>query len=297
MHTEPFITTCLDGVVIHGELMIPPKARGIVQFNCGTATHPKVYRHFLQYLTQAGFVCALWHYRGSGPDSGNLAYCEHWYSDYGCQDIPAVKNYLLERFSHLPLIMMGHSTGGQQIGLMDDLSGIAGCVNIGVSCGYLPHMPLIYRCQGYWYFYAFVPTSIAMRGYVASKALGIMEDLPRNVATQWRDWCAKEDGFFDPSIRGQSVPDKLFYDVDYPITVYHASDETISTQRNTHNFWRHIDTQSSLDITCLNLADHPVKKIDHFGYFSRDLKDSFWPRVLADLNSFVKQASRKPQTV
>jgi len=281
---EAFVVTCNDGVTLHGELYIPDQPIGVVQFNNGTATNKKVYRNFLQFLANAGYVCALWDYRDTGASAPvNLRNCDYQYSDYGMQDLPAIKTYLQNRFSGLPFYLIGHSTGGQQVGLMPDLTDINGAINIGVSSGYLGHMPWHYRWQAYAFFYAFVPGSIAINGYVAVKPVGFMENLPSAVALQWRDWCSKKDYFFDNAFRGNSLPSNVYQNIHFPIKVYHANDETISTADNVASFWRHVKSNASLEIKQLSTHECGVKAIGHFGYFSRALKETFWQRVLADL--------------
>lgn len=287
MNIEHFSTTCEDGVSLQGELFIPERPRAVVQFSCGTATPTKVYRHFLSHIAQAGFICALWDYRGSEIYQENLSQCQYQYADYGRQDMPAVKQYLRQRFPELPLVLLGHSAGGQQFGFMPDYSGVVGAISIGASSGYTGNMPLSYRLKAYWYFYAFMPASIAWRGYVATKSLGIMEDLPTGVATQWRDWCSKPDYFFDPQFRGQTLPADLFCDIHFPIQVYYASDDTIATPQNIDNFWRHVHSSAGVEIQQLDAKELKVKRIDHFGYFSRALKSQFWPQIIADINRFL----------
>ena len=143
---ERFTTHCADGVPLKGLLLIPPAPKAVLQFNGGTATKKEFYLPFLEYLAEQNYLCCLWDYRGSGESAPeDLSTCEFYFRDYGMQDIPAIKVYLQKRFPNLPLLLFGHSAGGQMIGLMPDLSGVLGMVGFAVSTGYMWHMPLSYH--------------------------------------------------------------------------------------------------------------------------------------------------------
>jgi len=284
---EKFQTTCSDGVVLKGILYIPQQPKAVVQFNCGTATKKEFYSSFLLYLAKHGFVCANWDYRGSGESApADLAKCEYTYRDYGIKDMPAIKDYLNKRYPQLSLLIFGHSTGGQQLGFMHDLSGIKGVVNFAVSTGYLPNMPIRYRLLSYYFFYLFTPLSILIKNYLLAKPFGYMENLPRNVVTEWRDWCEKSSYFFDPKFYGQTVPEIDFNQFTFPIHNFYTVDDTISNSKNVQAFWQNFKSDR-ISFTQLDPKAFNLKEIGHFGFFKKKHKEYFWPMALDKLNEFL----------
>lgn len=284
---EAFEVICPDGVRLKGILLIPEKARAVVQFNCGTATKKEVYLSFLSFLAEHGYICCLWDYRGSGDSSpASLRHCDFRYADYGIKDMPAIKAYLNERFPSLPFFIVAHSAGGQQIGFMNNLDGIAGVINFAVSTGYYPNMPPAYRLRAYFYFYIFTPLSVLLTGYVSGKKFGIMEDLPRNVVYEWRDWCARRDYFFDGRFYGKTVPTGHFSSFRFPIHTYWTTDDTISNRVNTEAFWRHIQSEKEISFTGISPEQLGLKRIGHFGFFRRVMKDKLWQQVVERLDKF-----------
>lgn len=286
MRKEEFETICEDGVKLKGILLIPDKPKAVLQFNCGTATQKEFYLPFLTYLAENNYLCCLWNYRG-GERTDNLKTCTYKYLDYGMQDMPAIKKYLNNRFPGLPFIFVGHSAGGQQIGFMEDLSDVIGNINIAVSSGYYRNMPLGYRMKAYFFFYVFTPLSILRYGYVKAKPYGIMENLPKKVASEWGDWITKEDYFFDKKFYGKTVPLGHFKDFKFPIHVIYSSDDTISNAKNTNAFWRHVKSEKGITFTELHPKDLGLKKIDHFGYFKRNMKNKLWPDIVKRLDGFL----------
>lgn len=285
MKEENFETICDDGVKLKGLLLIPDEPKGVIQFNCGTGAKKEVYQAFLTHLTENGYLCCLWDYRGSGNSSAeNLGKCAYTFSDYGTKDMPAIKKFLTTKYPDLPFFIMGHSAGGQQVGFMPELDDVKGIINLAVSSGYYPNMPLNYRMKAYFFFYVFSPISVMFNGYVKAKPFGFMENLPKNVVYEWRNWLEKEDYFFHEKFYGKTVPLGQFKNYKFPIHTYWSVDDTISNEKNTRAYWRNVKSEKEISFTKLVPQEIGLKKIDHFGFFKRVMKDKLWDDVTARLN-------------
>ncbi len=294
MRTENFETACQDGIILKGKLLIPDNPKAVIQFNCGTGANKNVYHSFLNFLAENGYLCCLWDYRGSGGSSaGHLSKCSFTFRDYGTKDMPAIKAFLHQKFPDLPFIIVAHSAGGQQIGFMDDLSKVQGILNFAVSSGYYPNMPLGYRIKAYFYFYVFTPISVWLTGYVKARPFGLMENLPKNVVYEWRDWLEKEDYFFDEKFYRKTVPQGQFKSFKCPIHTYWTIDDTISNEKNIKAFWRHISSEKEISFTKLIPSKFRLKKIDHFGFFKRVMKDKLWNDVLTRLDNLYFNTTKK----
>lgn len=288
MTTEDFETICADGIVLKGTLLKPDKPKAVVQFNCGTATKKEFYLPFLTCLAEHGYLCCLWNYRGS-KQTDNLKGCDFRYIDYGTKDMPAIKSYLNRRFPDLPFIFIAHSAGGQQIGFMNDLSNVKGNINIAVSTGYYPNMPLGYRMKAYFFFYVFSPISSFLNGYVKAKPYGFMENLPQKVAFEWRDWLEKEDYFFNKKFYGVTVPIGHYKNFKFPIHVYYSTDDSISNAKNTKAFWNNVSSERGITFRELTPGEFGLKEIEHFGYFKKTMKTTLWTDIVKKLDDLTTE--------
>ena len=286
MRIEEFETNCEDGVKLFGNLLIPDNPKAVVQFNCGTATKKEFYRPFLTYLAENNYLCCLWNYRGS-VKTDNLKNSTFRFADYGTRDIPAIKAYLDKRFPNLPFLFIGHSAGGQQIGFAENLDNVKGNINIAVSSGYYPNMPLSYRIKAYFFFYIFSPISALLNGYVKAKPYGFMENLPKGVIFEWRDWLEKEDYFFNEKFYGITVPIGQFKKFKFPIHVIYSVDDTISNAKNSKAFWQNVSSDKEITFRELTPNEFGLKKIDHFGYFKKIMKDKLWPDIVKRLDNLI----------
>lgn len=285
---ENFAVQCADGVILKGLLLLPQQPKAIIQFNGGTAAKKEFYLPFLEFLAQNGFAVALWDYRGSGESAPqNLKECNFNFLDYGTKDMPTIKKYLQTKFADLPLLVVGHSVGGQQLGFMDSLEGIKGFVGFAVSTGYFGYMPLAYRLQATYFFYLFTPLSISLTGYLKAKKFGYMEDLPRRVVTEWRDWCEKPSYFFHPDFYGKTVPEGHFKNYNFPVHVFWATDDPISNQNSVATYWQHIQNTKPITLQKIQPHAYQQKKIEHFGFFKKGMKETLWQETIAKLNSFL----------
>lgn len=283
---EAFETICEDGVKLKGTLLLPDYPKAVVQFNGGTATRKEFYLPFLSYLANHGYLCCLWSYRGTEPGD-NLKDSAIRYADYGLKDMPAIKAYLENRFPDLQFLLVGHSAGGQQIGFMEDLSNVKGNINISVSAAYFRKMPLAYRLKAYFFFYLFAPISSLFNGYVRAKPYGFMENLPKPVVYEWRDWLEVEEYFFDKKFYEVTVPGGHFKNFKFPIQVYYSTDDSISNQANTEAFWRNVKSEKAIKIKELKPEEFGLKKIDHFGYFRKGMKDTLWKDIVKEMDGMI----------
>ncbi len=288
LNKENFAVQCADGVTLKGVLLLPPQPKAIIQFNGGTAAKKEFYLPFLEFLAQNGFAVALWDYRGSGESAPyNLKECNFSFLDYGTKDMPTIKKYLQQKFPDLPLLVVGHSVGGQQLGFMDSLEGVKGFVGFAVSTGYFGYMPLAYRLQATYFFYLFTPLSISLTGYLKAKKFGYMEDLPRRVVTEWRDWCEKPSYFFHSDFYGKTVPKGHFQSYQFPVHVFWATDDPISNENSVATYWQHIKSIKDITLQKIQPKEYQQKKIEHFGFFKKGLKETLWQETVAKLNSFL----------
>lgn len=285
---EKISITCDDGVQLAAVLCAPQQVKAAVMLSGGTGFKKEFYLPIAHYLAEHGLATLVYDYRGTGESRpSDMRNCEFSFLDYGQKDMPAVLDFLDARYPELPKLILGHSAGGQQVGFMPNTHKVKGLVAVATSVGYLPYMPLAYRLKSYYFFYFITPISILLKGYVAAKRFKIMEDLPRKVVTQWRAWCSKANYFFDSKIYGKSVPVGVFAQMPFPIHVLWASDDPISNARSVPAFWKHVKSEVGLSFQVLRPEDWNTSKLDHYGMFRAQFKDSIWREILGALQRML----------
>lgn len=280
-----------DGIPLNGVVIEAATPKAVVLINPGTATKTFFYRPFAEYLAEHGYHVILWNYRGFCISrTQDLAHSDIEYTHIGERDIPAAIAKAKTLYPDLPLLCVGHSTGGQQIGLAENCNELAGLVAVAVSTGYYGGMPRGYRMQAKLFFKVIAPVSTAMFGYVKAKKLNLMEDLPPKLAKEWGQWCAKPDFMFDETFKQQKPQIAAYRTFEFPVQVINADDDEISSEFNTQRLWQHMKSTQPIGFTTYKAADTPKKALGHFGYFRR-ANQTIWADILGHLDAFYQARS------
>jgi predicted alpha/beta hydrolase len=148
-------------------------------------------------------------------------------------------------------------------------------------------MPLSYRLLSIYFFKIFTPLSNLIVGYVAAKRFNIMEDLPKNVVNEWHDWCNVPNYFFNDFFYGKTVPKGNFQNYTFPVHVVWTTDDPISNKNSISAYWQNVKSCKSIEIQKIKPSEYGLKKIEHFGFFRRHLRDTLWQESLDKINYFI----------
>lgn len=167
----------LSGIIYEYEKT--PKA--IVQFNIGTGMRKEFYGNMAHFLAENGFIVCLWEYRGMGKSKpiDKRIFSEITMQDWAI-DMSAVLDFLDRRYPDWPKLMIGHSIGGQLVGLMTNHHILKGLLMLTCSTGTWWHHTFPYLFKSYFFFNILSPLTVPIWGYLPAKRLGIMEDLPKD---------------------------------------------------------------------------------------------------------------------
>ncbi|MGL3110219.1 alpha/beta hydrolase family protein [Bradyrhizobium sp. BR 1432] len=200
-----------DGYALTGTLFLPRGAkRHAVLINSATAVPRKIYRGFASYLAHRGCAVLTYDYRGIGnsrqPVVGynrpkSLVGFKASMSDWAALDVTAAVRWMRERYHTLPLAYVGHSFGGQALGLIANNTDIsrAAFVASQAATWRLMTSPEKYRVFAFMNFVG-VPLVHAL-GY-APGWVGIGEDLPKGVFLQWAQWVSSPRYLFEFTAAG-----------------------------------------------------------------------------------------------
>jgi predicted alpha/beta hydrolase len=195
-----------------------------------------------------------------------------------------------DRAPGAPLWAVGHSVGGQLIGLMDNHQRLQGVVTVGTSFGYWGYMPGLYRWFVFGMWYGAVPLLTRLNGYLPAQRLGLGEDLPAGVAREWARWGKRRDYFSqelaqEPGFQQLSVPWKAIL----------LKDDKIATRRNAEPLYA-LYPRVALEVEELDPTAEGYGAIGHLGFFSRTRR-SLWPRVTDFIQAHQGQAAPSKQRV
>lgn len=281
-HAEPVTITCRDGTPLQGHFLAAPVTTGMpphrpVLLCPATGVKQHFYLRFASWLCSQGHDVLVFDYRGIGLSlRGRLRDSRATLAEWGQQDQVAALDWLVQRTGQHQVLLLGHSAGGQMIGLLPNHHHVARVVGVAASTGWFRGMEPSFRLKARLGLRCLVPLGSLVRGYAPTAAVGLGENLPREVARQWGQWCAA-GGYATNAVKSRPQDD-FHARIRIPITVFHATDDDIATPRTVADLVRTFPAARSR-VHRLNPADHGLRSIGHIDWF-RTSHQVLWPLLL-----------------
>jgi predicted alpha/beta hydrolase len=272
----------VDGYKLRATLFLPRGAKShAVLINSATATPRKIYRGFAGYLARRGCAVLTYDYRGIGDSRQkavegynqpkSLDGFKASMSDWAALDVTAAVNWMRERYHQLPLGYVGHSFGGQVLGLLSNNTEVSRALLIAAQAGYWKLMasPERYRVYAMLNFVGLPLTRLL--GY-APGWMGLGEDLPKGVFEQWVRWVMSERYLFtDPRLPGLTN----FANYRGALRALCISDDPWATRPAVEMLCAGFASIEP-EILTVAPADVGAAKIGHFGFFRPEHRGSLW---------------------
>lgn len=242
------------------------------------------YKHIANYFAEQGISCLTFDYRGIGESKTGLMpaqemLMQHW----GELDLEGVIRYLDESYQPNSLYYLGHSAGGQILGLApssDKFSKvILAATGVGAWRAWLGAQKYILAAM--WYGLMPIMMLLQRGDFFHSKMLGPIP-VPKHAVKQWVEWAKSEDYLFTPK-HGMDLSgyEKIKADI-YALTIsddwyapQSSRDALLAHYSNSHRVTQYIMPQ-----------DVGLKKIGHFGLFRKkqEIVSGIWQPIIKFLN-------------
>lgn len=269
---ETIPITCKDEYILSGNVYRPVGAiKASVMIAPATGIKKEFYNSFATHLAEQGYGVIAFDNRGIGESlSGSLKDSKATIRDWGYLDMPAVLEELKTRFPNTNCHVVGHSAGGQLLGLMRNHTDITSVFNVACSSGQLDNMRPAYRYKAKFFMNVFSPISNAIFGYTNTQWIGMGEPLPKGVATDWCDWC-NGAGYIETAF-GDTVTTHWYDDINCPSMWLNATDDDIAIDANVNDMTR-VFTKMTAEGNIQRITLEPEKEgfsdIGHMKFFSR----------------------------
>lgn len=276
-----------------GATLYRPKAAalGTVIVHGATAVPAGYYRRFGEFLAHHGLRVLTYDYRGVGRSRpGGLRGFRASMTDWARLDAAAAHALVEAQYPGEPVATVGHSFGGQLIGLLDAARDVRGALLVGSQLGYYGHWNVRDRLRLGLTWRALVPTLTASLGYLPAQA-GLGEDLPRGVANEWAKWCSSPDYLISHH------PDAAarFARFDRPLLLYSFSDDDFAPRRAVDALLARMP-EAQLTHRRIRPGEFGDRPIGHFGFFRAGFEHTLWLEAVRFLSGVLLQPSVNVQS-
>ncbi len=279
MASLPSTTTRLiaaDGYEL-GALEFSPSgsAVGAVVIAGATGVRQRYYARFAAYLADHGFAVLTFDYRGIGESRPpTLDGFGGRMRDWGQLDLDAALAFAATRWPQVPRLAVGHSVGGQLLGMASHAQHLHRVVTISSQSGYWRHWPHVTKLGMAAVWFGVFPVVTGLFGRFPGW-LGVGEDLPPQVAKEWARWGRRPRFFLD-----DGVPVDGFERVTAPMLALSVSDDLYAPKPAVD--WLHaLYRRAQVTRRHLTPAELGLTSLGHFGPFREAGKPAVWP-LLAD---------------
>ena len=273
-----FILPARDNVPLGATLFeseVKPR-KGVVLVNSATAVKRTFYAKFASWLATQGYDVVTYDYRGIGGSRppGSFRKFTGTLTQWGREDFAGALEWTLRERGVDRVLLIGHSIGGQLIGLAHNADKISAALCVASQSGEWRLWPTVGgKARMALYMYALLPAVGAALGYVPGK-LGMGEDLPNTVAREWAKWC-RTPGY----LLGDDGSRRAGYDrIKAPILAISFTDDTYAP-RETVAAWLGFFPHAQTTHRHLAPGDSGSKAVGHFGFFRSSAEQTLWPQA------------------
>jgi predicted alpha/beta hydrolase len=281
----PFRLVAADGRALAAAWTEPAAgpARAVAVMSSATGVPRGFYRGFAQFLAGRGYAVLSYDYRGiGGSRQGRLRDERATMVDWALLDIAAAlaaaEGRREQAAGRLPLLLVGHSFGGNMIGFVPGVERADALLMLGSQLGEPRLYPGVHRVAAEVFFRALVPLAVRTTGVLPAWALGGgAEPLPGPVAMQWADWGRRRGwAFADPALaahRGASA-------VGVPVHLWNVSDDLTFAPPRAVDALAARFRNAAVARHTLTPRQAGVAALGHFGAFRRRAGARAWPLLL-----------------
>ena len=231
-----------------------------------TGIKRQFYHNFASYLAEQGFGVISFDNEGISESlTCPIAKCDASLISWGRHDLPAVLDALQAEFPDSSYHLIGHSAGGQLIGLMANHADLSSVVNVACSSGRIKNMDMPYKAKAMAFMDAFIPASNLALGYTPADKIGMGEPLPRGVSRQWRQWC-NGAGYIKTAF-GDTVHTHFYDDISLPALWLNFTDDDIANSQNVDDMLR-VFPKMHAEKRMMTPSEFGLDEIGHMKYFS-----------------------------
>jgi predicted alpha/beta hydrolase len=264
------------------------RTRAVAVVHSATGVPQGYYRAFAQWLAGRGYAVLTYDYRGiAASRQGRVQDDPATMRDWAVLDMSAALAAAQVRRAaqDLPLLLVGHSFGGNALGFARGVERADAILTIGAQ---LPHgamFPGIHRIKAELFFRAIVPCVVGLTGRLPAWAMGGSgPSLPPGVALQWAAWGRRPGwAYADPAMHTHRGIGGLAM----PVHLWNISDDMTFAPPGAVDALAARFRNAAVQRHTLRPSDVGLRRLGHFGAFRREPGARLWSRLLAP----IEQAS------
>lgn len=259
---------CADGVELAADWTPAAAACGSVVVAAATGVGRAYYGKFSDYLASRGLNVLRFDYRGIGGSRDAAKRHSFDMRTWAEQDLVAAIAEAEQRGNGLPVLQVGHSFGGQALGLAPNNITVRALLGISAQSGHWRNWRGHYRMKMWATMHLVLPAVSAITGDLPAGMMG-KDPLPRDVVRQWAGWCRGPHYMCDG--KGYPLRDG-FQRWQGKVRLYHIADDHMYAPLPAVQELGRFYCNADIEVISRTPRDWGSDTIEHFGFFRPALK-------------------------
>ncbi|HEX7719993.1 MAG TPA: alpha/beta fold hydrolase, partial [Woeseiaceae bacterium] len=213
-------------------------------------------------------------YRGIGDSKpASLRGFDADMRDWALLDMTAMIDWIDRRLAPKRLFVIGHSFGGQALGMLENAGRVDAMVGVSAQSGYWGAQGGSEPAKVRLLVTAVIPLLARLVGFFPWSWFASGADLPKGVALEWARWCRDPDYL----LGDKSLPIERYSEFMAPVLAYSIDDDNWGTRRAVDDMMRAYPNVTRRHIAP---ADYGLPRLQHVGFF-RAGSEEIWDEVIA----------------
>jgi predicted alpha/beta hydrolase len=241
-----------------------------------TAVPAGFYRRFATYLAERGFDTVAFDYRGvGGSRPKSMKGFDARMRDWADLDTVAAVDFAASLNPGKPLLYVGHSFGGQALGLLPNNDKVSRALLVASQVGYWRYVTGAFERYRVYAMLRFIgPVLANTLGYLPA-GVGLGDGVPRGVFLEWAGWCMKPGYLFDDETLEERANFPRYRGA---LRAVGMADDPWATPPAIARLLQGFTGTAPEHIT-IKPHDVAVSKIGHFNFFRADFRDTLWKQA------------------
>ena len=285
--TDPQRLVAEDGRHLAASWFEPPgTARAVAVVSSAAGVPRGYYRAFAGWMAERGYATLTYDYRGvAGSRGGPMRQEPGTMRDWAVLDMSAaLAAAQARRATHgLPLLLVGHSFGGNAIGFAAGVEQADALLAVGSQVGEPRLYPGLQRWTAEFFFRVWLPSVVPLFGHLPGWAIGPgAQALPAGVARQWARWGRQRGwAYADPAMQ----PHRSASALNVPVHLWSVSDDLTYAPPLAVDALADQFRNAAVQRHTVAPAQVGVRKLGHFGAFRRHPGARLWQKLLAPIEA------------
>jgi len=243
----------------------------------GVGMPQRFFFNIANWLASKGFNTYTFDYRGIALSRPiDLREMSGSYYDWVTKDFEAITAYVVSQHNTNTLCLLGHSFGGNSLGMSKSQVRYDKVLMVGSQYGYYRLFPLQMQFLIQLNFAIFTPVLTRFLGYFPSKWFGLGEPLPSQVAKDWATTLLTKDSFLTIANKHKT---NFYHQLKQPMLLISIDDDSFAPKKSVDYLAEKVFINADTQRLHLVPKDYNLKQIGHNDFFRKSNRDMLWPIV------------------